>query len=181
METSSSAFTRLTVPAFAAPRRSTGRGLQDVGARGARTHHRTDQGRGIDLGPVGLQHRPSSAQDRDAIRDGEHLGDLVRDQHDGSALLGQGPQEDEEGVHFRGREHRRRLVQHEDRRITQERLEDLHPLTIADAELVHDRVERNGQAGAPHELRRAVTHFGRPQPESRRAGIAPQRQVLHDR
>ena len=78
----------------------------------------------------------SAAQHRDPVRDLQHLVELVGDEDDGGAGLGQAADDPEQLLRLEGRQDGGRLVQHEDVALAVERLEDLHPLAHADGEVL---------------------------------------------
>ena len=78
----------------------------------------------------------SAAEHRDPVRDLQHLVELVGDEDDGGAGLGQAADDPEQLLRLEGRQDGGRLVQHEDVALAVERLEDLHPLAHADGEVL---------------------------------------------
>ena len=87
---------------------------------------------GVALGGAHGGDAPARAQDRDAVGDRHHLVQLVGDEDHRPSLGRDLAQRREERVGLVGREHRRRLVEDEDPRVLVERVEDLHPLLLAD-------------------------------------------------
>ena len=86
------------------------------------------------LGGAGRRERVhclSSAQDGDAIRDLEHLVQLVRDEDDRHALPLEGLEDREQLGRLLRREHGGRLVEDEDVCAPIQRLHDLDPLLLA--------------------------------------------------
>ena len=127
---------------------------------------------GADLAP-----RP---ENRDPIGELEHLADLVRDEDEAAAVVDHLAEDGEQIVDLLRREHRGRFVEDEQRRVPVERLDDLHPLALADRKLpdhsvgVDDEPVALGQLADP---RGDGTEVGeRP---ARRA--EPERDVLGDR
>ncbi len=70
----------------------------------------------------------------------QHLVELVRDEDDGQALGLELAQVVEELVDLLRHEHGGRLVEDQDAGAAVEHLEDLHPLPVADAEVLDQRV-----------------------------------------
>ena len=89
---------------------------------------------------VGLRRQPladdlAAPDDRDPVRDLEDLVQLVADEDDAVALLGEPPQDREDLLGLLGREDGGRLVEDEDPGVAVERLEDLDPLLPADRQV----------------------------------------------
>ena len=78
---------------------------------------------------------PAAPDDRDPVGDLEDLVQLVADEDDAVALLGEPPQDREDLLGLLRRQDRGRLVEHEDTGVAVERLEDLDPLLPADRQL----------------------------------------------
>ena len=76
----------------------------------------------------------AAADDRDAVGDLEDLVQLVADEDDAVALVGEAPQDGEDLLGLLGREHSGRLVEHEDAGLPVQRLEDLDALLPADGQ-----------------------------------------------
>ena len=125
---------------------------------------RAGGGDGRDLG--------AAAQHRHAVGDLQHLVQLVRDQDDGGAALAQLAQHVEQLERLLRRQHRGRLVQHQQPRVAVQRLQDLGALLHADADVLHPRrrVDRqlvpDGQLlhaplGLGHVEERALRRLGR--------------------
>ncbi len=74
-----------------------------------------------------------------AVGDLQHLVELVRDQDDGGAARAQLAQHLEQLERLLRRQHRGRLVEHQQARVAVERLQDLGPLLHADADVLHPR------------------------------------------
>ena len=92
------------------------------------------------------------AEHGDAVGDRLHLVQLVRDEDDRPPLRGHLPRRHEQVVRLVRRQHRRRLVEDQDARLLVQRLEDLHPLLLADGELPDLRVRIDAEAVALAEL-----------------------------
>ena len=71
--------------------------------------------------------------------------ELVADEDDRHALLRQRAQDPEELERFLRRQHRRRLVEDQDLGAPVERLQDLDPLLLADADVLDARVRVDGE------------------------------------
>ena len=78
----------------------------------------------------------AAAQHRDPVGDLEHLVQLVADEDDRLALLGQAAHDREQLLRLLRGQHRRRLVEDEDVRAAVERLQDLDPLLLADGDVL---------------------------------------------
>ncbi len=74
----------------------------------------------------------AAPDDRDPVGDLEDLVQLVADEDDRVALVGQPTQDREDLLGLLGRQHGRRLVEDEDPGVAVERLQDLDPLLPAD-------------------------------------------------
>ena len=74
----------------------------------------------------------AGAQHQHAVADRHDLLQLVRDEDDRQALGDEQLQRAEQGLRFGGRQHRRRFVEDQDPGIAVKRLQDLHPLALAD-------------------------------------------------
>ena len=105
----------------------------------ASDHRVGELGRG---GRGGFESRDDFAapHHRDAIRQAHDLAQLVRDEDDRLVLRFQHPQHGEQLVRFGRREHRGRLVEHQDFGAAHERLQDFDALLQPDREFAHDRV-----------------------------------------
>ena len=77
---------------------------------------------------------------RDAVGEAHDLAQLVGDEDDRLVLALQHPQHLEELVGLGGRQHRGRLVEHQDFRAAHQRLQDLDPLLQPDRQVADDRV-----------------------------------------
>ncbi len=115
-----------------------GRSLLDAQQDRAPDHGARDVG-GRQPAALHLGHHRAAAHDRDPVGDGEHLVELVGDEHDGHALGHQAAQHVEQVAHLARREHRGRLVEDEDVAAAPQHLEDLDALLLADRELLDAR------------------------------------------
>src|SRR5215210_5056172 len=90
---------------------------------------------------------PAAANDGDPVGNRQHLVELVADEDDARALGLEAAEDAKDLERLLGRQHGRRLVEDEDSRAPIERLEDLDPLLLPDAQLVDAdaRVEREPQ------------------------------------
>ena len=113
-------------------------------------HHLDETRLGHGVAVDGADHG-AAAHDGDAIAVGEDLADLVRDEHDRDAALGQAPQRREQAVDLLRRQHRRRLVEDQDPDPPVQRLQDLHLLLDARRQAAHLDVERDGKAESPRD------------------------------
>ena len=87
------------------------------------------------VGDRDRRHRLAASEDRDAVGDRHHLVQLVRDEDDRPPVRGHLSQRLEEDARLLRRQHRGRLVEDQDPRVTVERLHDLDPLLLAEREL----------------------------------------------
>ena len=114
---------------------------------------------------VGLGRRPladdlSAPDDRDPVRDLEHLVQLVADEHDAVAL-GRQPTEDLEYLlGLLGCEDRSGLVENEDPCVAVERLEDLHALLPSDRQRADLGLRIDLEPEPPAELDDALVGLG---------------------
>ena len=99
------------------------------------TDHERREGAGRGAFGGDRVHRAPAPEDGDAIRDGENLVQLVRDEDDRLPLVRHRAQGGEERDGLLRREDGGRLVHDQDARLTVERLQDLDPLLLADREL----------------------------------------------
>ena len=83
--------------------------------------------------------RLAPPQNRDPVGDLEHLVQLVRDEDHGQALADERAQDLEELARLLRGQDRRRLVEDQHVRRAVERLQDLDPLLLADADVLHLR------------------------------------------
>ena len=88
----------------------------------------------VRLGWDRASRRPAAPDDRDPVGDLEHLVQLVADEDDAPALVGEPAQDGEDLLGLLRRQDRGRLVEDEDARLAIERLEDLDALLPADRE-----------------------------------------------
>ena len=86
------------------------------------------------------------AQNRAAVRDGHDLRELVGDEEDGLALLGEVLHDLHQLVDLLRRQHGRRLVENENLIVAVEHLQDLRALLHADGDVLDERVGVNLQA-----------------------------------
>ena len=94
---------------------------------------------------------PALAHDGDGVRHLADLAELVGDEDDRLALAPEGPQDAEEMVGLLRREDRRGLVEDQEVGAPVERLQDLHPLALAHAEVLDPRVEVDLEVVLPAE------------------------------
>ncbi len=91
------------------------------------------------LGRPPAPHHLSAADHGDPVGDLEDLVELVADEDDAGAVFAESAQNREDLVGLLGREHRGRLVEHEDARLAVDRFQDLDPLLLPDAQLTDPR------------------------------------------
>ncbi len=114
--------------------------------------------------------------DRDPVRDGHHLVELVADEHDAPAIGGHRAEGSEELVHLLWREDGRRLIHDQDPRAAVEHLEDLDPLLFADRQLPDLGPGIDAQPELRGELGNLLLGASRLEPEPRT--IEPEQDVL---
>ena len=114
--------------------------------------------------------RLAAPQDRDPVGDLEHLVQLVADEDDRHALARERAQDLEQLARLLRRQHRRRLVEDQDVRAAVERLQDLDPLLLADADVLDPRVRVDGELERPRRSARRAPRRrpGRGRPLARR-------------
>ncbi len=91
------------------------------------------------------RHHLAAPHDRDAVGDRHDLAQLVGDEDDGLALSLQRPQQVEQRVRLRRRQHGRRLVEDEDVGAAIERLQNFDALLQADGQVADDGVARRSR------------------------------------
>ncbi len=143
-------------------------------------HHRSRDLHGRRVARRHAGDRFAVPHDGDAIGDVDHFVELVRDEDDRAAPLTESAQDAPELLHLRRREHRRGLVENEETRAAEQRLEDLHPLRFTDGEIAHEAVHVHVEA----ELSREPLHLHRRERHvdgnaARR--LAPENDVFGDR
>src|SRR5215468_1346723 len=79
------------------------------------------------------------------MRDTEHLSQLVGNEDDGRAVLGQRGQGFEQVLHFARGEHRGRLIQNETSRLSIKSFEDFDTLAQPDGEILNQGLRINVQ------------------------------------
>ena len=119
---------------------------------------------------VDRRDRATAAEDRDAVRNGLHLVELVRDEDHGAPLVRHAAQRLEQHLRLLRREHRGRLVQDQDARVPIERLEDLDALLLAERQLPDARARIDVEAVALRDLADAA--LDRPRVDPERAALA---------
>ena len=108
---------------------------------------------------VGGAGDPAVAQNRDAVGDGEHLAQLVGDEHDRLALIDQAADHGEEVVDLARRQHGGGLVEDQDVGLAEQRLDQLDALLLADGEVADLGVGVDPQAIPVAELADAPPRF----------------------
>ena len=107
-----------------------------IGAVGDQLDRPTDHQVGELLTGRGLREHLAGdhavAHHGDAVGERHHLVQLVGDEHEPAPGVGHPPQGGEQLVDLLRRQHRGRLVEDEQARLVEHRLEDLDPLTLAD-------------------------------------------------
>ena len=90
---------------------------------------------------IGSRDGLAAAHHRDPVGVGDHLAELVGDEHDGGAAGGDAAHRRQKPLRLLVGEHGGRLVEDEDAGAADEHLEDLDPLLLGDRQLV-DRLSR---------------------------------------
>ena len=103
-------------------------------------------------GRIGAPHGETTAEHRDAVGDGEHLAQLVGDEHDRLPLVDQRADHIEEVVDLAGGHDGGGLVEDEDLGVALEGLDQLDPLLDADRQLTDDGIGLHRQAVAGADL-----------------------------
>ena len=111
-------------------------------------------------------HELAAAEHTDPVGDLEHLVQLVADEDHGHAFADERAEDLEELSRLLRRQHGRRLVEDQDVRSAIERLEDLDPLLLADADVLDTRLRVDREAETVRQflhalLRRAVVEEDR--------------------
>ena len=136
-----------------------------------------------------LGRRLGRGQRRDDLalaHDGHDVGDLadlaqlVRDEHHGLALVPEGPQDAEEVVGLLGREDGGRLVEDQEVGAPVERLQDLHALALAHAEVGDARVGVDLEVVLAAQALELGAGARQPRPEPE-AALDAEHDVLQDR
>ena len=124
----------------------------------AADHHRRQLPGGDRGRVVHARDRGTAPDDRDGVGDRQHLVELVRDEDDGQPLAGELAQVAEQLVDLLRYQHGGGLVEDEDAGAAVQHLEDLDPLAVADAEVLHERVRVDVEPVAPGDV---ADHGGR--------------------
>ena len=124
--------------------------------------------------------RLAAPQNRDPVGDLEHLVQLVADEDDRHALADERAQDLEELARLLRRQDGRRLVEDQDVRRAVERLQDLDPLLLADADVLHlrrgvDREVVRACRAAPRAARPPPGRGARPRASARWRGRCSRR------
>ena len=114
------------------------------------------------------------------VGDLEHLVELVRDEQYGQALCAQLGEVGEQLVDLLRYEHSRGLVEDQDAGAAVEDLEDLDPLSVADAEVLDHPVGLHAQPVRVGDLEDAPAGGGPVEPTAERRRLAAEDDVLED-
>ena len=120
-------------------------GLAPSGGDGL-AHHHLRQLRHAGLLRRGGADDPALPDHGHAVRDLIDLAELVGDEYGGFAQIAQAAQYVEQRVGFLGRQQGGGFIEDENIRLAVQQLDDLHPLALADGQLVHQRVRVHLQA-----------------------------------
>ena len=127
--------------------------------------------------------RAAAPDHGDPVGDGLDLFELVGDEDDRLAGVGERAHDREQLVGLLRGEHRGRLVQDQQVDVAGERLDDLHPLLRADRQVLHQGVRVDRQAVALGGLEDVAAAAAAVQPAERAAPglLGAERDVLRDR
>jgi hypothetical protein len=128
-----------------------GRRLLDV-EQDLAAHHQRRQRRRGGLAGIGRADHLAPADHRDPVGDRQHLAQLVGDEDDRLALVGEALDHLEELVDLAGRQDGRGLVEDQDRRVAEQGLEQLDPLLLAHRQVGDAGVGVDGEAEAGAQL-----------------------------
>ena len=98
------------------------------------SHHHPSEIALVDVGGIDRADDLAAAEHRHPVREIHHLPELVGDQNDGETLVSHPAKDAEQLLDSLRGQHRGGLVQDQDLDAEVERLEDLHPLLLADRE-----------------------------------------------
>ena len=126
------------------------------------THHPLRQLRLRRLLCLGLRHQFAAAQHRNAMRDAQHLAQLVADEDDGQAFGYHLRQHLEQRFTLLRREHGRGLIQDQDACAAVQRLEDFHALAFAHGQAAHFGVFIHAQSKALRHVLQLGARCGAP-------------------
>ncbi len=134
-------------------------GARLLGQAGVERAHLATDHRAHQRAQVRVLHRDrldhaAAAHDRRLVRDGADLGQLVGYEHDPAPLDRHPAADVEQPRDLARRQHRGRLVEHEEARPLEKALEDLDPLALADGDVLDRPVEIDLEP----ELRRQRAH-----------------------
>jgi len=110
----------------------------------------------------GLGHELALAQDGHAMRQAQHLGQLVTDENDGEPLRHHGGERGKERLAFLWREHRGGFIENQNPGPAVQRLENLHPLSLAHRQAADEGLGLNAQAKARGHLEHARAGLNSP-------------------
>ncbi len=142
--------------------------------------HHPDERCAIDVAARAGPDRLAIAEHGDAIGDGEHFVEAVRDVDDAAAVRLEQRDDREQALDFPLGQRRRRLVHDDDLRVGADRLRDLDDLLLGHAQRL-DEAGRIDRRANPLEERGGVPRSSRPiQPTPRAPGLERHRDVLGD-
>ena len=142
--------------------------------------HQLGQLLGRGLGGAAVRDHLAAAHHRDVVGHRHDLAQLVRDQHDRAALIAQIAQDPEQMLGFLRGERPGRLIQDQNARAAEQRLQDLDPLLYPDRQLGDAGVEIDLEAVFPLQLRDLVAGAGGALGQ-REAALGAEQQVLEHR
>ena len=123
----------------------------------------------------------ASPENGHPVGDLEHLVQLVADEDDGHALAGERAQDPEELQRLLRGEHCRRLVENQDLGAAVESLQDLDPLLLADADVLHAGVRVDGELERLGDPLDALLRGGLVEQDLLAGRLDPEHDVLRDR
>ena len=139
--------------------------------------HRVGELRRRGLGGIEGRDHLAAPHHRHAVGQAHDLAQLVGDEDDRLVLALEHPQHLEQLVGLGRRQHRGRLVEHQDFRAAHQRLQDLDPLLQADRQFADDRVGIDLEAVFPPELGEPLADRARALGEQR-AALGAEHDVL---
>ena len=161
-------------------RRGLSRGLRDAEKHLAADHQRREARLRRALRRQGLD-QLAAPEHGDPVGDLEHLVELVRDEDDRLAALGEAADDLEELLRLLRGQHGGRLVEHEDVGLAVERLEDLDALLLTDRDVLDPGARVDGEAVAVGDLLDAPLRLAHVEQDPLMGRLLVEDDVLGDR